>query len=68
MNKITNDGITYVRQKESDATGTERWEQSCFIGVRLPLKIYELLEKESDKLDVPKTTLIRSYICEKLMS
>ncbi len=47
---------------------TERWEQSCFIGVRLPLKIYELLEKESDKLGVPKTTLICSYICEKLMS
>ena len=68
MNKITIDGVTYVRQSESDAMQTERWEQSFFIGVRLPLKIFKLLEKESDKLGVPKTTLMRSYICEKLMS
>tara|TARA_R100000458_G_C8227871_1_gene210408 strand:- start:712 stop:894 length:183 start_codon:yes stop_codon:yes gene_type:complete len=60
MNKIIIDGVTYVRQRESDAMRT--------VGVRLPLKIIELLEKESDKLGVPKTTLMRSYICEKLMS
>ena len=45
MNKITIDGVTYVRQRESDAMRTERWEQSFFIGVRLPLKYLNFLKR-----------------------